>query len=126
MDYNKTDYNKIIGMNIRYERQLRNLTIDEFAKMIDMAPGFLGLIKRGKRGTTLKNLCKIADFFSISLDAMLNRDVNSITEEDNATPLDIKRMTVKNLVETLNEGETDFVNVTVKQLIKLRKTRSEY
>lgn len=35
------DYAKIIGSNIRYERKRRGLTIDDFAKVIGMAPGFL-------------------------------------------------------------------------------------
>ena len=44
------DYAKIIGSNIRYERKRRGLTIDDFAKVIGMAPGFLGLIeKRSER-----------------------------------------------------------------------------
>ncbi|MCD7904931.1 MAG: hypothetical protein LUG24_05020 [Clostridiales bacterium] len=45
MDYD----NKIIGANIHYERQLRNMSIDEAAEMLDMAPFFLGLLERGQR-----------------------------------------------------------------------------
>ena len=62
------DYAKIIGSNIRYERKRRGLTIDDFAKVIGMAPGFLGLIERGQRGTSVKNMVAIAEFFDISLD----------------------------------------------------------
>ena len=41
------NYTQIIGSNIRYERRLRGLTIiDDFAKVIGMAPGFVGLIER--------------------------------------------------------------------------------
>ncbi|MCD8157346.1 MAG: helix-turn-helix transcriptional regulator [Clostridiales bacterium] len=48
------DYNRLIGMNIRYERQLRNLTIEELSEIIGIAPGFLGLIERGQRGNNYK------------------------------------------------------------------------
>ena len=58
------NYNETIGANIRYERRQRGLTIDEFAKVINMAPGFVGLIERGQRGTSMSNIVKIADFFN--------------------------------------------------------------
>ncbi len=56
------DYNKLIGSNIRFERQKRDLTIEELSEILNIAPGFLGLIERGQRGTSIKNLCKIAEF----------------------------------------------------------------
>ncbi|MCD8214778.1 MAG: helix-turn-helix domain-containing protein [Clostridiales bacterium] len=52
MDYD----NKIIGANIHYERQLKNMSIDEAAEMLDMAPFFLGLLERGQREATVANL----------------------------------------------------------------------
>ena len=62
------NYTKTIGSNIRYERKLRGLTIDDFAKVIGMAPGFVGLIERGQRGTSIANMVRIAEFFDITLD----------------------------------------------------------
>ncbi|MCD7905271.1 MAG: helix-turn-helix transcriptional regulator [Clostridiales bacterium] len=120
------EYNKIIGSNIRYERQLRNMTIEELAEIIGIAPGFLGLIERGQRGTTVKNLCKIAEFFSITVDELLSRDVNGLAEKDKISPLDMKKLTVKNLVDTLSEAEVEFVDATIRQLKKMRKTEFEY
>ncbi len=120
------DYNKIIGSNIRYERQLRNMTIEDFAEFIGVTPGFLGLIERGQRGTTIKNLCKIADFFSLTVDALLNRDVTGLAENDKETPIDLKRNMVKSMVDTLNESEIDFIDSTIKQLKRLRKNEETY
>ncbi|MCD7904700.1 MAG: helix-turn-helix domain-containing protein [Clostridiales bacterium] len=54
MDYD----NKIIGANIHYERQLRNMSIDEAAEMLDIDSGFLGLLERGQRIITVAELCK--------------------------------------------------------------------
>lgn len=45
-----------IGAKIREEREKRQLTIEELAEILNIAPGFLGLIERGQRGTRLKNL----------------------------------------------------------------------
>ncbi|MCD8091084.1 MAG: helix-turn-helix domain-containing protein [Clostridiales bacterium] len=118
------DYNKVIGLNIRYERQLRNLTIEDFAEYIGITPGFLGLIERGQRGTTVKNLCKIADFFSMTVDSLLNRDVTGLAEKDKETPLDLKKHMVKSMIDTLNESEVEFIDTTIKQLKKLRKAEN--
>ena len=38
------DYAKIIGSNITYQRKLRALKIDDFAKVIGLAPGLLAKI----------------------------------------------------------------------------------
>lgn len=70
------NYSKIIGTNIRYERRLRGLTIDDFAKIIGMAPGFVGLIERGQRGTSISNMVKIAEFFNITLDDLITKDLS--------------------------------------------------
>ena len=35
------DYNKIIGSNVRFERQKRDLTIEELSEILNIAPGFL-------------------------------------------------------------------------------------
>lgn len=115
------DRNKIIGANIRYERRLRNISTEDLAQIIGITPSFLGIIERGQKGLALKKLCKLADFFSISMDTMLNRDIEGMIERDDFDPLSIKRDNVKNQVEDLNEAEVDFVNVTISLLRKLKK-----
>ncbi|MCD8214974.1 MAG: helix-turn-helix transcriptional regulator [Clostridiales bacterium] len=112
--------NMLVGANIRYERKLRNLTIDELAEIVDITPSHLGLIERGQKGITIQNLCKLADFFSISIDTMLNRDIEGLTKRDEFSSLYIKREKVKNQIETLNETEIDFINATLNQLAILK------
>ncbi|MCD7905426.1 MAG: helix-turn-helix transcriptional regulator [Clostridiales bacterium] len=112
--------NMLVGANIRYERKLRNLTIDELAEIVDITLSHLGLIERGQKGITIKNLCKLADFFSISIDTMLNRDIEGLTKRDEFSSLYIKREKVKNQIETLNETEINFINATLNQLAILK------
>ena len=76
------DYNKIIGSNVRFERQKRDLTIEELSEILNIAPGFLGLIERGQRGTSIKNLCKIAEFFSISLDQLITCPAGTVVKSE--------------------------------------------
>lgn len=119
------DYNKIIGANIRYERKLRDMTIEELAEVIGMAPGFLGLIERGQRGTTIKNLCKLADFFSLPLDDMVKRSLEGFAEGNRKTPKELKLMTAMSLIENMDEKELDFVVEMMKRLMRLRETDPE-
>ncbi len=115
------DYNKIIGANIRYERKMRNLTVSQFSEIIGITPGFLGLIERGHRGTTIENLCKIAGFFSIPVDTLLSRDVEDLAERGFSAPLDIKKEALKELIDILNDDELEFIRSTIIQLKKLRQ-----
>ncbi len=123
------DYNKIIGSNIRFERQKRDLTIEELSEILNIAPGFLGLIERGQRGTSIKNLCKIAEFFSISLDQLITRpagtviktDEEILAEKTEAAQLKERYNTATSLIHGLNLIELDFVISTIKSMRKLTK-----
>ena len=128
MDYSR-DYNKIIGSNIRFERQKRDLTIEELSEILSIAPGFLGLIERGQRGTSIKNLCRIADFFSVSLDQLITRPAGTVIKSDKErmdennknAQLKDKYNTAVSLIHGLEISELDFVITTVKSMRKLTK-----
>ncbi|WP_317367206.1 helix-turn-helix transcriptional regulator [uncultured Tyzzerella sp.] len=112
------DHNKIIGSNVRFERQKRNLTIDELSEILNIAPGFLGLIERGQRGTSIKNLCRIANFFSITLDQLITCPSDErmvIKEEPN---IEKKRTTIATYISSMDEQELDFVIGTMKNFKK--------
>lgn len=102
------DYNKIIGSNIRFERQKRDLTIDELSEILDIAPGFLGLIERGQRGTSVKNLCRIANFFSITLDNLITCTLSESSVVKEESPIDQKRATALTYLNSMSENEIDF------------------
>lgn len=112
------DHNKIIGSNVRFERQKRNLTIDELSEILNIAPGFLGLIERGQRGTSIKNLCRIANFFSITLDQLITcpSDERIVVKEEPS--IDKKRTTILTYVNSMDEQELDFVIGTMKNFKK--------
>lgn len=126
------DYNKIIGSNIRFERQKRDLTIEELSEILTIAPGFLGLIERGQRGTSIKNLCRIAEFFSISLDQLITKPAGTILNDDDfsvaeSTPVPRKRdkhVTAISLIHGLNDLELEFIICTIKNLRKVTKAKN--
>ncbi len=114
------DYTKIIGANIRYERRKRGLTIDDFAKIVGIAPGFLGLIERGQRSTSIKNLVLIANFFGITLDDLITRDLsdNTKADEDNSKTGKAKRA-LTSLCTSLSDDEVVFITSVIKSMNKM-------
>lgn len=121
------DYNKIIGSNIRFERQKRDLTIEELSEILNIAPGFLGLIERGQRGTSIKNLCKIAKFFSLNLDDLITKNLadSDSVKEESVSPVKVKKTTAISLIHNLNSDELDFTISMLKNLKKLSKNKSD-
>ncbi|MCI8806195.1 MAG: helix-turn-helix transcriptional regulator [Clostridiales bacterium] len=127
------DYNKLIGSNIRFERQKRDLTIEELSEILNIAPGFLGLIERGQRGTSIKNLCKIAEFFSISLDQLITRPAGTVVKSEDELmaekieniELRDKYTTAVSLIHGLSTVELDFVITSIKSMRRLMK-KAEY
>ena len=57
----------IVGRNIRRERLARKMSIKELAKCLKVSTAYMGLIERGKRGTTALNLFKLAVLFDKSI-----------------------------------------------------------
>ena len=116
------DYAKIIGSNIRYERKRRGLTIDDFAKVIGMAPGFLGLIERGQRGTSVKNMVAIAEFLDISLDDLITKDLSNggadMKDMENTRSAKARRA-LRSLVSSLTEDEIVFITSVIKSMNKM-------
>ena len=108
------DYNKIIGSNIRFERQKRDLTIDELSEILNIAPGFLGLIERGQRGTSIKNLCKIASFFSITLDTLITCPLGDTSTVEEESELEQKRRTALTYLSSLDINEIDYFIANMK------------
>ena len=116
------DYAKIIGSNIRYERKRRGLTIDDFAKVIGMAPGFLGLIERGQRGTSVKNMVAIAEISDISLDDLITKDLSNggadMKDMENTRSAKARRA-LRSLVSSLTEDEIVFITSVIKSMNKM-------
>ena len=66
----KQQIRKTIGKNIRHQRLSRNISVEEFADMMGVSTGFIGLMERGLRGTTSSGIHKISKALGISIDAL--------------------------------------------------------
>lgn len=120
------NYTQIIGSNIRYERRLRGLTIDDFAKVIGMAPGFVGLIERGQRGTSIANMVRIAEFFEITLDELITKDLaqGRVSTPKSVNKIDKDRKALISMINTMPNDKVQILAANAKTLNKYIPTLS--
>ncbi len=115
------NYAKNIGSKIRFERKSRGLTIDDFAKIIGMAPGFLGLIERGQRGTSIANMVKIAQFFNITLDELIittGHSDGTLSSPPASNKIDKDRKALISMITTMSDDKIQILTANAKALNK--------
>ena len=113
----------IIGENIKRERISRNMTIYELAELLGQTSGFVGLIERGQRGTTISNLLKLSDIFGVPIDCLIHcaqKEPISVTQQ--------LRSKILGLISDFTESELSCTFYTVKSLrmMKHRFATEEY
>jgi len=112
----------IIGENIRNERIARDISIDELSEMLDLTPGFVGLIERGQRGTTSNTLYRLSEVFDIPIDALFrnNKDSSLSFGEGSLDTTAIKRRKIASFISGFKEDELEFIIGVIKSLCRLR------
>ncbi len=68
---NLLDVNKQFGARVRFLRNKKKVSIQEFALQIEINPNYLSDLERGNRNPTLKVMSKIAKGFEMSLSELL-------------------------------------------------------
>ena len=108
---------QIIGRNIRMLRKARGLTIFQMGNILDINSSFLGLIERGERGTNIDNLCKIADFFEVSIDSIIRT-----CESNKVVKYDDNYMRACELLKGFNKDELEMIINIIKVYYKNKST----
>ena len=122
-----SSYRKRIGANIRYERTVRNMSIDELAEMLQLSTAFIGLTERGQRGAKLSNLIKTAEIFGITVNDLIYGDHGNaleVNEENDADLILTKKATISSLLYDLDCDELDFIISSIRSLRVLKNSRS--
>ena len=74
---------KNIGRNLRHYRTMNSLSQKQMAKALSMAIISYSLIERGRAGTTLKTVYKIAKILDVSpAQLLLDKDEIFLTKKD--------------------------------------------
>ncbi|MDR1065832.1 MAG: helix-turn-helix domain-containing protein [Clostridiales bacterium] len=120
----KEELRNIIGENIRTERNSRDLSLDELAELLQLTPGFVGLIERGKRGATAHTLYKLSEALEMPMEQFFQGGFSQsaaikVSEEN---PLVVKRNKINTVIQSLNESELDFVLSVIKSLRLMHKS----
>lgn len=67
---------KSLGMRIRDERKLCNLTQEQLAELVNVSTTYIGLIERGERSVTLDKLAIIANNLHVSIDYLMQDSIS--------------------------------------------------
>jgi transcriptional regulator with XRE-family HTH domain len=122
----KDRLDRVIGQNIRKERELHNMSREELAEQLDLTVSHMGLIERGERGATAVTLEKLQRVFGVKIDTLFaepEKEKLSVREDrDELLAGNVRK--IKSLVTRLNEKETDFVIHVIKGLISHHPTRN--
>jgi len=62
---------KIIGKNIRDLRERESLSIEQMAKIMDISSSRLVLLEYSEENASLESLCRLANYFRVSVDSFL-------------------------------------------------------
>lgn len=115
---------KRIGSNIRYKRKKLDLTIEEFSDFVDISSGFVGLIERGERGTSILNLIKIAEFLEITLDDLILKGIDfSINKIDDKKQKKLNLILLR--LKALRLEELDFIYDVIIKFNKINNSRNK-
>ena len=127
---------EVIGANIRRERLIRRMSMDELAEILQLSAAFVGLIERGQRGAKLANLMKIADVFGITVNDLVyskSSDVLEVREEweGHEKPVEStkqqKKDAIMSLIYDFSVEEMEFVIDSIKGLKTLkRNSKKDY
>lgn len=72
-----------LASNIKEARQIKNVSQEQLAEMIDVNQAFVSQLERGVRVPTVAMLEQIADVLGCSLDYLVGRDTNHTKIERN-------------------------------------------
>ena len=128
-----------IGANIRRERMLRRMSMEELSEILQLSTAFIGLIERGQRGAKLANLMKISEVFGITVNDLVyskEPDIMEVREEweGHERPIEHrefakqqKKNAILSLIYDFSIEELEFIIESIKGIKALKRslTRSD-
>lgn len=68
----KKELYKIIGKNIQKQRQIKGLTQETFAELMDVSWSYVSKIESGVLNLSVGKILEISDFLDIEVDVLLD------------------------------------------------------
>lgn len=123
-----------IGGNIRRERLLRRMSMEELSEILQLSTAFIGLIERGQRGAKLANLLKISEVFGITVNDLVYDKEPNVLEvreewEGHEKPVEHeafirqqKKNAIMSLIYDFSVEEMEFIIESIKGLKALKRS----
>ena len=93
-------------LKLQYLRNQKKLTQQEIAKQINITQTCYNYYEKEKRQPSIETLCKLADFYGVSLDYLVGRqfvnEVGYLTDEQKNVVFAIKKLNESNLNKLLS------------------------
>jgi len=105
----------VMGKTIRAERQSRGLTIDELSELVNISPGYMGLIERGERGVTTHKLMNFSHIFGLPTDNFFQHCSVEVP-----SGVKVLRDKINLLTSGFSEKELGFLVVVVQEFRQMR------
>lgn len=100
-------------MRLKELRENKKITQAELGKALSISTSTIGMYEQGRRNPDPDMLCKIADYFNITVDDLLGRKSKLITPDSSISTEIENRDIVKildNLISDLNKKDIVFYN----------------
>ncbi|MCL2610680.1 MAG: helix-turn-helix domain-containing protein [Defluviitaleaceae bacterium] len=108
---------EILGNTMKKYRLAYDLSVEELARLLGVSSAFVGLIERGERGLSLKNLVRLTEIFDVDINELIYDTGENLTV---ATPQERPLRSLSALLTGLNEKEMQHIIVLVQSLKTLR------
>ena len=102
----------VIGKNIRAQRKIRRLSVDELAEHLGLSASYIGLLECGDRCPSLKVVYNLCVLFDISPNELLTSEQDDRINKQ----IDMRLEALTSLVKTLKKNEIEFVIETIKKV----------
>ncbi|MEI2358831.1 helix-turn-helix domain-containing protein [Mesobacillus zeae] len=104
---------KMVGLNIREIRKLKNLTQEQLAEKSGLQTSFLAGVERGVRNITLDTLDKILNGLEVDAKTVIN--FNNLVPDEDFSKNEIIDLIV-NLLEERNLRDTRLIYKIIKEI----------
>lgn len=95
-------------MRLKELRKEKNLTQEKMANLLNMTITCYNYYEKEKREPSVETLCKLADFYNVSLDYLVGReysnDIGYLTNDQKNVVYVIKQLNEKNLAYILGQS----------------------
>ncbi len=71
-------HREYIGENLCNHRKQKNLSLEEMSGFLDITPGLLGLVEKGRRMFSIYKLCQCAEIFGTTVDELVRYKENPL------------------------------------------------